>query len=334
MSALMEFPRNIASPTDPEAKSAHNDIVFIYGALRSGTTVFRLMLDAHPRIVNPGEMDFLFDHLQPDHTHPTGWRYDLDALRMDRIFRASRLKIEGNLSGLDLLRSFFEQLKARAPWQVVSINLHRNIARVWDILPHARVLHMIRDPRDVARSSVQMGWAGTLYHGVAHWIDTEQAWTHSTADSARSDQTLEISYETLIEETETTLKAACAFLGVPFDPDMLSYHEKTTYGRPDVSLIQQWQRKCHGSELEEVEARAEHLMRARGYDLSHPRVPLSLMRRLGLSLRNKVRVYTFGMARFGVFTFLAEKLTRWVGLRAAHQTLTLRMQGVITQSLK
>jgi hypothetical protein len=41
----------------------HQDIVFVYGALRSGTTVFRLMLDSHPKISNPDEMDFLFDHV-------------------------------------------------------------------------------------------------------------------------------------------------------------------------------------------------------------------------------------------------------------------------------
>jgi hypothetical protein len=62
-----------------------SDIVFVYGALRFGTTVFRLMLDAHPQIANPGEMDFLFDYLYPDHTHSTGWRYDLDGLKLDRI---------------------------------------------------------------------------------------------------------------------------------------------------------------------------------------------------------------------------------------------------------
>jgi hypothetical protein len=40
--------------------------VFIFGSMRAGTTVFRLMLDAHDGISNPGEVDFLFDHLARD----------------------------------------------------------------------------------------------------------------------------------------------------------------------------------------------------------------------------------------------------------------------------
>jgi len=39
--------------------------VFVFGALRSGTTVFRLMLDAHGEIRNPGEADYLVDYRNP-----------------------------------------------------------------------------------------------------------------------------------------------------------------------------------------------------------------------------------------------------------------------------
>jgi Sulfotransferase family len=36
-----------------------SDLVFVAGALRSGTTVFRLILDAHPQVTSPGEFDFI-----------------------------------------------------------------------------------------------------------------------------------------------------------------------------------------------------------------------------------------------------------------------------------
>ncbi|MDZ7627639.1 MAG: sulfotransferase [Parvularculaceae bacterium] len=38
-----------------------DDIVFICGALRSGTTLLRIMVNHHPQLSNPGEMDFLFE---------------------------------------------------------------------------------------------------------------------------------------------------------------------------------------------------------------------------------------------------------------------------------
>lgn len=38
------------------------------------------MVDAHPDLANPGETDFLFDHLDLTQSPP---RYDLDALESD-----------------------------------------------------------------------------------------------------------------------------------------------------------------------------------------------------------------------------------------------------------
>ena len=67
------------------------DVVFVYGALRSGTTAFRLMLDAHPLTVNPGEFDFLFDYLHADDTCPDGWRLDTDALSVLIAFSTQKI---------------------------------------------------------------------------------------------------------------------------------------------------------------------------------------------------------------------------------------------------
>lgn len=311
----------------------HSDIVFVYGALRSGTTVFRLMLDAHPKLSNPGEMDFLFDSLAPDTTHDTGWRYDLDKLHGSRIFRAKQLDIREGLDGLDLLDDFLSQIKARTSAEVTSINLHRNIDKVFQIMPNTRVLHMLRDPRDVARSSIQMGWAGTLYHGVAHWVDTERAWDSGSA-TARPDQVVAISYEGLFRDIDTTLKTVCDFFSVPFVPEMLNYHENTTYGPPDVSLTEQWKRKCTPVELQEVESRAMPLLQERGYEPSQPQTAIRGLRKAKLDLRDLLFRWRFGMTRFGVVTYWAEKLTRWAGLQTAHRHYKLRMDAISTQYLK
>ena len=44
--------------------------VFIFGSERSGTTVLRLMVNAHPMLSNPGEFDFLFDTIRPSDAPP------------------------------------------------------------------------------------------------------------------------------------------------------------------------------------------------------------------------------------------------------------------------
>jgi hypothetical protein len=146
--------------------------IFIFGALRSGTTMFRLMLDAHGSISNPGEFDFLFDALTPDKSHASGWRYDRAQLEDNVAFNVHGLTIAPNCDGRDHLAGFLDQLDRRSDG-VLTINVHRNIGKVRALWPGCKIIHLLRDPRDVARSSIGMGWAGTLYHGVEHWIKSE-----------------------------------------------------------------------------------------------------------------------------------------------------------------
>ena len=308
-------------------------VVFVYGALRSGTTVFRLMLDAHPQIANPGEKDFLFDFLHPDATHPTGWRYDLDALRLNRIFQASSLQIPPGLTGLDLLDSFLNELRARDTGRALSINLHRHVDRVLAIMPDVRLLHMLRDPRDVARSSIAMGWAGSLYYGVGHWIETETDWDKALATPHRA-SVMALRYEDLFEDTEARLREVCDFFDVPFDPAMLRYHETSTYDAPDPTLIAQWRRKSKPADVALLESRAGDLMQARGYPPEMPHTRPDVLTRIRLFVANKRYLWTFGMRRFGVLTYWGEKLSRRLRLTGLHRRLRQRMNHVVRQGLK
>lgn len=310
-----------------------DDVVFLYGALRSGTTVFRLMLNGHAQIDNPGEVDCLFDHLQPSPDHPTGWRYDKAGLRTDRIFLARALQIPDHLDGLDLLADFLAQFRARAPGKTLSLNVHRHVDRILAVLPKARFIHMLRDPRDVARSSIAMGWAGTLYHGVHHWLKTEHAWESTTAHLT-SDQTMQLRYEDLFQQINPQLRRVTDFLGLPFDADMLRYHENTSYGPPDPSLVHQWRRKSDPKDVANLETRAADLMVKRGYALSADVRPIGPLPRLALALRNKLAIWSFGLRRFGPIIFLGEKLTRQIGLRGPHARIRERMRSIQTAHLK
>lgn len=301
------------------------DVVFVYGALRSGTTVFRLMLDAHSRIANPGEMDFLFDFLSPSSTHPTGWRYDLDALTLSRIFQSKALTVVPGLDGLDLLAAFLDQLRAAHAGQVLSINIHRHIDRVVTILPHVRVIHMLRDPRDVARSSVAMGWAGTLYHGVGHWLGTERDWDRGVGDTV---QVCDLRYEDLFADLDVTLRGICDFLGLPYDPRMLTYYENTTYDAPDASLIQHWRTKADPAQIALLEHRAGPLMTARGYRPEMPPVDPGAGVLLRLGLRDRVSKWRFGRRRYGVSVYWGEKIARNLRLTGVHRRLRTRMNRI------
>lgn len=308
-----------------------SDVVFVYGALRSGTTVFRLMLDAHRGMANPGEADFLFDHLKLDSSGV--WRCDKLRLAGDRIFEAMHLTLPSRKDGLDLLADLLAQIKARAPGLVVTLNLHRNLDRLLAALPAAKLIHMVRDPRDVAQSSIGMGWAGTLCHGVDHWIATETVWD-AQKPRLSPGQVFEFSYEALLADVEAILSRTCDFLGLEYTPAMLGYHQSTTYGPPNAALANQWKHRANRADLAPLEAKAALLMRNLGYALSGPLVPPSLGLKARLFVTNKTAVWRFGAKRFGMGLYWAEKLTRRLGLTALHHRIMPRMKEIQGKHLK
>jgi hypothetical protein len=308
------------------------ETIFIFGALRSGTTVLRLMLSSHGMISNPGEADFLFDCILRDHSSPTGWRYDFDRLLDNRIFTSYSLDIPDKCDGLDLLKHFIHQLESRNAG-ILTLNVHRNIGKIINIMPHARFIHLLRDPRDVARSSIGMGWAGTVYYGVDHWIETERAW-NKAASQIEANRIHGLCYEILFSDVESELRKICNFLDVPYSASMLDYHKTTTYGPPDKSLIEQWRHKLSQYEIGLVEGKAGSMMMARNYVPVSAGIVPGRIEKIRLYFKNKIFIWQHGIKRFGVFYFIAEKLTRWFGMAKIHSKLRRDMNKITIKYLK
>ncbi|WP_096787997.1 sulfotransferase [Rhodobacter sp. CZR27] len=309
------------------------DPVFVYGAMRSGTTMFRLMLNGHGRIANPGEVDFFFSFLKKDPTHATGWRYDLEALRIDRIFQGSRLLLADGKDGLDLLADFMRQHSERNPGKILTYNIHHTLAEAVELFPDARIIHMLRDPRDVAYSSIGMGWAHSVFYGIDHWISSERQWELPSARLPEGN-VLTLRYKRLLLDIEPQLRAVCDFIGTSYDPGMVRYHEMSTYSAPDAKLMEQWRGKGCRSDIELIEGKAGDLMAARGYPPETPGRRPGALERLILYVRHKLHLVRVGTRRFGVVLFWGEKLSRWTGLQKPHRDFRNRMNLIDMKLLK
>lgn len=307
-------------------------VTFVFGALRSGTTVLRLMLFSHEKISNPGEVDFLFDFISRDPSHPSGWRYNLESLRNNRIFRSSLLEIPEDCDGLDLLEQFINQLESKNEG-LLTLNVHRNINKIVETVPHAQFIHLLRDPRDVARSSIGMGWVGTVYYGVDHWIGTEQAWDMA-ARNLDAPQVYDMHYEALFLDVEKELRKVCAFLELPYSASMLDYHKTTTYGPPDKKLVEQWRHKLSQHEIGLVEGKAGDMMKARHYELFGKGIVPGYVEKVNLFVSNKVFIWRHGIKRFGFMNYVSEKLTRWLGMSKRHAKIKREMDAITVKHLK
>ena len=216
----------------------HDNLIFICGALRSGSTLTHVILDNHHEIKNPGEFDFLFDQISDGGVFPDVKKYQ-EWLSLHRIFQSKCLSIDSSLDYPELIDSFIAQLTQVSC--VLALNIHRHFDLIPYLFPKAKLIHLIRDPRDVARSSIGMGWAGNVYYGVDHWIETEKSWKRLQKKIA-PEQFLELRFEELILSPEIILQRICEFIGVPYSGSMLNYADNSTYSKPDPSLVYQWKK--------------------------------------------------------------------------------------------
>ncbi|MGK7889208.1 MAG: sulfotransferase [Leptolyngbyaceae cyanobacterium] len=306
---------------------------FLVGAERSGTTVLRLMLSHHPDITWLNEFEYAVDLIG----HPTEWPPLKDYyawLDLHRIFRASQIEINKELSYPELVNDFLVQHRDRAQKPIVGATVHRHFDRLLRIWPDARFVHLLRDGRDVARSNIGMGWAGNVWTGVERWIEAEKLWG-SLQEKIPAERRIDVTYEALITDPERELTRICEFLGVSYCPSMMDYIQKTTYDTPDPKYIAQWRRKLSDWQIQLVESRITTMLAERGYELSGlPSLDITAGLQQRLQLHDWWERFVFRLSRHGLPLFIADYLSRKLGLAQWQRQVRLKLNAIQATHLK
>jgi len=211
-------------------------VPFIVGVGRSGTTLLRLMLDAHPHLAIPSETHFLagmFDH------PPEGKEEFISMLttahtwadfRLEAGELSERIAAMGRFDLACAVRTFYRMYASRFAkprWGDKSPPYVQYIKPIFCLLPEARFIHMIRDGRDVALS-YRDKWFGPAGKGgeatAAFWQKTILGARAQAVDLPVGTY-LEIRFEDLLAAPEATLRRVCEFLNLPWDVAMLAYHQ-------------------------------------------------------------------------------------------------------------
>jgi len=308
---------------------------FVVGAVRSGTTLLRLMLGHHPAICRCEEIEYLTPALVGHRDWPdlTAFRA---ALAKDRGFRLDGYAMpEAATSFPALADDLLAQRRARDGKPLVGAVVHNHFDELPRIWPAARFVFLNRDPRDVARSCVQMGWAGTPYHGARKWLDAREAWAR-LGRQVPAERRLELRFEALVESPESELARVCEFLGTRFDSRMLEIDADTTYARPRRGESKAWRETASPDEIAQVEARVgEAALREAGYAPSgRPPLRLDAATRLRLSVAEVRGRVAFRIRRFGLglwLTSLVAQRLPWPALRDRTQA---RIDTIQNQHMK
>jgi hypothetical protein len=210
---------------------------FIVGVNRSGTTLLRLMLDAHPDLAIPPETHFLPELIRrANHgntrlriirsltAHPRWGDFGVDPKDLRK--RTREIK---PLSATAVARAFYElyaESQGKPRWGDKTPRYMRSMPRIARALPEARFVHIIRDGRDVAISQAER----SLEERDTPVEEAAERWARrieAAREAGREmDVYMEVRYEDLVAEPEATLRKVCEFVELPFDAGMLDYHRR------------------------------------------------------------------------------------------------------------
>lgn len=266
--------------------------VFIVGAPRSGTTLLRAMLNRHPRIGLCDETYFFYyvhlrarafgDLADPSRRERLIASYlatqRMQRLQLDLPALAARLREEGRSYPAFFAAILRFWAEAHGKSRVGEKTPHHawNTETLFEWYPGARVIHLLRDPRDVTASLFNVPW------GRRSAVTNGRLWVSLTRAAERSRHRpgyLRLRYEDLIEDPEGRLTDVCRFLGETFDPAMLRADpaagtDKPWFERAQKALtrdrVDKWRSQLTPDQIRLVESEAGALMAEFGYERSLP----------------------------------------------------------------
>lgn len=149
------LPQVFAGPfPQPVIASAHSSVpIFIVGMHRSGTSLLERILEAHPRVAVGGESQRLSAQLRLAVDHHI--RGPIDAIALQRLSQ-----VDLGEFGRNYLQAHAWLLAGRSHFTEKLPDNYLLIGLIRQVLPEAKVLHLVRDPMQTCWSNLRELYAG------------------------------------------------------------------------------------------------------------------------------------------------------------------------------
>lgn len=260
-----------------------DDGIFIIGCGRSGTTLLREVLDRHPSIASGPETQFLRRMPNIKWISAT-WGIPPDEVRRRLASHTSIASFAGAF-----LRDYAAS-RNKPRWLDKTPGNVTELHWLLSSFPNARFIHVIRDGRDVvcsrqafARHMVRGGQVVPKTNARDTSVRDEAAWWVQAVSSGLAfrdhPRLLEVRFEALLEDPQRIARAACSFLGEPFEPAMLDassppkaaepgrlHHTPNAADAIDKSRTGAWRTKMSSDDRVEFHRIAGALLMHLGYE--------------------------------------------------------------------
>lgn len=274
--------------SNEKKKSDTVNPIFIVGAPRSGTSLLRVMLNRHPNIGLCDETYFFYYVYHRQKNFGDLQNLENRRIVIERYLETGRIRRLG--LDLDALKQFL--LEEATDYEKLFIAFLKFYAQskgknrygektpqhafeaeiISRIYPFCRLIHIVRDARDVAASLKRMPWGSKSVAANARlWVKSVES-----AELCKDRENfLRVKYETLVSDSEAELRRICKFISEPFDKKMLEAETKEKknldwwFQRAQKSVntnrVEKWRDELTDEEVAIVEWIAGDTMERMGY---------------------------------------------------------------------
>lgn len=201
-----------------------------------------------------------------------GLRFDQDVL--------ANLPTRTYAALLDGLMTAWVRDKGKVRWGDKSPGYISKLRILWNMYPGAKVIHIIRDGRDVWLSLQELGWERNVVKVAQDWQNSVLA-ARRYARRNRPQNYIEVRYEDLVTQPQDAVRRVAEFLGEEYSDELLKSQGARSrnaafkdwpkiHEHIDGANVSRWRREVTDHELVLFEIQAKEALGELGYKIDRP----------------------------------------------------------------